>query len=106
MVKLFGCTKKFWIMQLPIPYCVSFIVSTVTRHIFISILQMECSSGVKFVMGYEKNMGFPVIPKVLKKLEKIGWTPLMIAVSGYQVSYIFKDLQNTHPNISVIASLG
>ena len=48
---------------------------TITRHIFINIFQAECFSAVKFAMGYEKNMGFFVIPKLLKvwkKVEKIG----------------------------------
>ena len=34
-----------------------------TRHIFINISQTEHFSAVKFAMGYEKNMSFPLIPK-------------------------------------------
>ena len=63
------------VLQLPISYCVSLIMVTTTRHIFINIFKMECLSAVKFAMGYEKNMSFHVIPKspkVLKKVEKIG----------------------------------
>ena len=56
-------------------YCVSLIMVTITRHVFINIFQMEHFSAVKFTMGYEKNMSFLVIPKspkVSKKVEKIG----------------------------------
>ena len=48
---------------------------TITRHIFINIFQTENVSAVKFAMGYEKNLGFFVIPKTPKvggKVEKIG----------------------------------
>ena len=38
------------------------------RHIFIDIFQMGHFSAVKFTMGYEKNMNFPVIAKSPK-----GW---------------------------------
>ena len=56
-------------------YCVSLIMVTITRHIFINIFQMEHFSAVKFAMGYEKNMSYHVIsksPKVWKSVEKIG----------------------------------
>ena len=69
-VKLFGCTKQIWILQLPISYCISSLMVTITRHIFINIFQMEHFSAVKFAMGYEKNMSFlviPISPKVWKK---------------------------------------
>ena len=76
MVKLFGCTKQFCILQLPIFYIISLIMVTITKHIFINIFQTEHFSGVRFAMGFEKNMGLLVIaksPKVWKKkLEKIG----------------------------------
>ena len=49
--------------------CVSLIMDNITRHIFISIFQMERFSGVKFPMGYEKNMSFLVIQN-LQKFEK------------------------------------
>ena len=74
-VKPFGCSKQVCILQLPIPYCVSIIMVTLTRHVFINIFQMEHIYAVKFAMGYEKNMSFFVIPKspkVFKKVEKIG----------------------------------
>ena len=74
MVKPFWFTKQFCILQLSISYCVSLIMVTITRHIFLNIFQTEHFSSVKFAMGYEKNMSFPVIPKspkVWKKVKKI-----------------------------------
>ena len=62
-VKPFAYTKQICILQLPISYCVSLIMVTITRHIFINIFQMEHFSVVKFAMGYEKNMSSLVIPK-------------------------------------------
>ena len=53
-----------------ISYCVNLIMVTITKHIFINILQTEHFSAVKFAMGYKKNMSFLVItksPKVWKK---------------------------------------
>ena len=73
MIKLFGCTKQFCDLQLPIFYCVGLIMVTITRHLFINISQMKHISAVKFDRGYEKNMSFLAIPKstkVLKKLKK------------------------------------
>ena len=63
MVKPFGCTKQFCVLQLPISYFVSLIMVTITRHPFIDIFQTEYCSAVKFDMGYEKNMSFLAIPK-------------------------------------------
>ena len=79
MVKPFGCMKQFCILQLPIPYCVSLIMVTITRHLYINIFQTEHFSVVKFDMCYEKNMSFLVIPKspkVWKNVEK-NWTGLV-----------------------------
>ena len=64
-------------MQFHTLYCVSLIMVTITRHVFINIFQTEHFSSVKFAMGYEKNiMSFLVIAKCLnfeeKKVEKIG----------------------------------
>ena len=42
---------------------------TITRHVFISILQAEQFSAVKFAMDYEKNMSF-LDSKISKKIEK------------------------------------
>ena len=71
-VKPFGCRKKICILQLPIPYCVSLIMVTITGHIFINFFNTKQFLAV---MGYEKNMSFQVIPKstkVWKKMEMIG----------------------------------
>ena len=71
-VKLFDCTKQVCVLQLPISYCVTLIMVTITRHVFINIFQTECISAVKFDTGYEKNMSFLVIPYPnLQKFEKM-----------------------------------
>ena len=62
-VESFKCRKQCCILQLPISYCVSFIIVTITMHFFINILQMKHYSAVRFDMGNEKNMTSPVIPK-------------------------------------------
>ena len=49
MVKPFGCTKQFCTLQLPISYCVSLIMVTISGHIFINFFQMEHK---KLAMGY------------------------------------------------------
>ena len=66
--------KQVGILQFSISYCVSFIMVTITRHVFINVLQTEHFSAAKFVMGYEKNMSFLIAksPKVWEKVEKIG----------------------------------
>ncbi len=74
-VKLFGHKKRLCILQLPIPYCVSLIMVTITSHIFINIFQTVHFSAVKFDRGNEKNMSFfliPKSPKVSEKSEAIG----------------------------------
>ena len=74
MVKPFGGIKKFCILQLPISYCVTLIMVTITGYDFINIFQTEHFSAVKFATGYEKNMSFCVIPKspkIWKKVDKI-----------------------------------
>ena len=74
-VKLFGWTKQFCDLQLPQSCCVSLIMVTITRHVFINVFQTEHISVVKFNMGYEKNMSFlaiPKSPKLRKEVEKIG----------------------------------
>ena len=38
----------------PVSYCVSLIMVTITRHIFINIFQTEQFSAVKFALSYEK----------------------------------------------------
>ena len=54
-VKPFGCTKRLGVLQLPVSYCVSLIMVTITRHVFINIVQTEHFSAAKFDMGYEKK---------------------------------------------------
>ncbi len=74
-VKPFGHKKRLRILQLPIPYCVSLIMVTITSHIFINIFQPVHFSAVKFTRGNEKNMNFVLIPKSLKvwkKSETVG----------------------------------
>ena len=44
--------------------CVSLIMVTITRYVFINNFQMEHFLAVKFAMGYENNMGFLVIPNL------------------------------------------
>ena len=43
------------ILQLPVSYCVSLNMVTITRHVFITISQTEHISAVKFAMGCEKK---------------------------------------------------
>ena len=54
---------SLYILYLPLSYCVSLNMVSIIRHI--KHFQMEHFSGVKFVMGYEKNMTF-----LLQKFEK------------------------------------
>ncbi len=62
-VKPFGHKKRLRILQLPIPYCVSLIMVTITSKIFINIFQTVYFSAVKFTRSNEKNMSFLLIPK-------------------------------------------
>ncbi len=49
--KPFGHKKRLRILQLPIPYCVSLIMVTITSHIFIiNIFQMVHFLAVKFTI--------------------------------------------------------
>ena len=41
-------------LQLPLFYCVSLIMITITRHVVINIFQMEHFSGIKSALGYKK----------------------------------------------------
>ncbi len=65
-VKPFWHKKRWCILQLPIPYCVSLIMVTITSHIFINIFQTVHISAVKFDSGNEKNISFLLIPKSQK----------------------------------------
>ena len=71
-VNLFRCTKQFCILQLPVFYCVSLIMITITRHVFINIFQTEHFSGVKFDMGYEEKYELPCDTKIAKSLKKLN----------------------------------
>ncbi len=62
-VKPFGHKKRLRISQLPIPYCVSLIMLTITSHIFVNIFQTVHFSAVKFIRSNEKNMSYLLIPK-------------------------------------------
>ncbi len=62
---------KHEITYLPIPYCVSLIMVTITSHIFINIFQTVHFSAVKFTRGNGKNMSFLLIYQNLRKFEKI-----------------------------------
>ena len=55
--------------------CISLIMVTITRHIFINLFQMEHFLAVKFAMGYEKNelsCDSKISKSLEKKVEKIG----------------------------------
>ena len=86
--------SNFFILQLPISYCVSLIMVTITRQVFTNIFQMEHFSAVKFAMDYEKNMSSLVIPKISKslkkKVEKIGLGSFnMTAANSYSTFSLF-----------------
>ncbi len=66
-VKWFRYKKRLCILQLPIPYCLSLIMVTITSHIFINIFQTVHFAAVKFTRGNEKNTSFLLIPKSPKK---------------------------------------
>ena len=55
-VKPFGCMEQFCTLQLPISYCVSLIMVTITRHVFFNIFQTEHFLAVEFSMGYMKTI--------------------------------------------------
>ncbi len=69
-VEPFWCKKRLRIFQLPIPYCVSLIMVTITSHIFINIFQTVHFSSIKFTRDNEKNMIFHLIPKSLNVWKK------------------------------------
>ena len=48
-----GCTEQFCTFQLPISYCVSLIMVTITRHVFIISPKRKLFSAVKFAVVYE-----------------------------------------------------
>ena len=73
-VNPFVITMHFCILQLPISYCVSLTMVTITSYGFINIVQTEHFSAVlKFDMSYKKRVSFLVItksPKAEKKKKK------------------------------------
>ena len=73
-VKPFGCTKQFCIMQLSIPYCVRLIMVTITRHVFIYILQMEHFLSCEIWHGQWKKIWPPLWNQKLQMFEKVEQT--------------------------------
>ena len=62
LTKPFGCRKQFCLLQLPICYCVSLIMVTITRRIFTNIFKLEHISAV--------NLNFPW---VMRKMWTFFW---------------------------------
>ncbi len=75
-------TSRDCVLQLPMPYCASFIMATIamtTSHIFIDIFHLHFSA-VKFTRGNDINIVFLLIPnsqKVWHNLKQSDWTPLI-----------------------------
>ena len=63
LVKLFGCMKREHVLQLSMPCCVSWIIVTITSHIFSTILQTVFFSPVKFTRSKDKKISFLLMPK-------------------------------------------
>ncbi len=85
-IKPFGRMMRLCILQLPIPYCISLIMVTITGHIFIQIFQTVQFSALKFTSGNEKNMCFLLIPKspnVWKNLTQSDRAPISWNDSGF-----------------------
>ncbi len=95
-VKQFGHKKRLRFLQLPMPYCVSLIMVTITSHIFINIFQTVPFSAVKFTRGIEKNMSFlliPKFPKVWEKSEAIGPGTFNYHYIRCQPSYVHSHIR-------------
>ena len=61
-----------YILKLPKSYCVSLIMVTITRHVFINIFQTGHFSAVKFAVGYDKNKyELSCDSKISKSLKKM-----------------------------------
>ncbi len=100
-VKRFGYKKRFYILQLPIPYCVRLIMVTITTQNFINIFQTVHFPAIKLTRGNEKNICFLLIPKSLKVWEKSevigpgsfnvvpGFEPIYIRFGKWWVSTLF-----------------
>ncbi len=110
-VKPFGYKKRLHILQLPIPlaYCVSLIMVTITSHIFINIFQTVHFSTVKLNRGNEKNMSHLLIPKSLKvwkKSEVIGpgsfnglLNNVIVAKSWIKTSFTYQNIYTKYIKI-------
>ena len=89
MVNPFGCTKQFDILQLPISYCVSLIMATITNHVFINFFQIEHFWAVKFDWLWEKHELSCDTMQNLKnfkgKLKKLDWPPLIFSERKIQI---------------------
>ncbi len=70
-VKPFGHKKILSILQLPILYCVSLIMVTITSHIFINIIKTVHFSAVKFTRGNEKKNELSSDTKISESSRKI-----------------------------------
>ena len=69
-VKPFGCTKQFCILQLPISYCVSLIMISITRHVFIDIIPNGTLFSWKICHGFwDENELFFCDTKISKSLK-------------------------------------
>ncbi len=71
--KPFGHKERLRILQLPIPYCVSLIMVTITSHIFINIFQTVHFPAVKFLIM--RKIGAFFWYQNLRKFEKnLKWS--------------------------------
>ena len=74
MVKPFRYTKQICILQLPIiSYCISLIMVTITRHVFINILQTECFSALWNLLLVMIKICDPLQQKVPYSLTTSYW---------------------------------
>ncbi len=63
----FGHKTTLRILQLPIPYCVSLFMVTITSHIFINNFQKVHFSAVKFTRGNEFSSDTKISESLKKK---------------------------------------
>ena len=86
-----------WIRPcLPISYCVSLIMVTITSHVFIIIFWTEIFSAVKFAMGlyekYKPSCDNKISKSFFKKLKKSDEAPLTCSRIN-QVQFFTIDLE-------------
>ena len=68
--QLFGCEEQFCLLQLPISYCVSLIMVTITKYVFkINIFRMTQFSAMKLAWIMWKTWAFLWFQN-LQKFEK------------------------------------